>query len=137
MKKLICVSMFFLLTGCAGIQNLYEAYTMAKFDVNEYQYIAHIRTHAQLGGPLCGTAEVNEHVKYIFVAAREYKNYAELIPRNENAFKLASNLMEITDEFAKKYREVEPPGVVYCKAKFAAIERASENIQKVTGAKPR
>jgi hypothetical protein len=137
MKKLICVAVFLLLSGCASIQNLYEAYTMAKFDVNEYQYITRIRTHAQLGSPLCGSPDVKEHVKYIFVVAQEYKNYAELIPNNENSFKLATTLTQITDDFAKKYQNNETPSIVYCKAKFMAIERSSENIQKVIGAKPR
>ena len=137
MKKLLYVVLFSMLSGCASVQGLYEAYTMAKFDVNEYQYIARIRTHAQLGSPLCGTLDVKEHVKYIFVVAQEYKNYAELIPDNENSFKLATTLTQITDDFAKKYQNNETPSVVYCKAKFMAIERSSENIQRVIGAKPR
>jgi hypothetical protein len=60
-----------------------------------------------------------------------------MIPRNQNSFDLAKTLTDITDEFYKKYQSDKPPSVVYCKAKFAAIERSSENIQKVIGAKPR
>lgn len=134
MKKfLISVIVAFSLSGCA----VWDAYFMAKFDSNEYQYITRIRTHAQVGAPRCGTPEVVENVKYIYIAAQEYKNYAEMIPRNEDSFKLASTLTDITDEFYKRYQGDKPPSVVYCKAKFAAIERSSENIQKVIGAKPR
>ncbi len=121
------------LSGCA----VWDAYFMAKFDVNEYQYITRIRTHSQIGAPKCGTPEVTEHVRYIYTVAQEYKNYAEMIPRNENSFQLASTLTQITDEFYKRYQGDKPPSAVYCKAKFAAIERSSENIQKVIGAKPR
>lgn len=137
MKKIIYISLLVMLSGCASIQNMYDAYNMAKFDVNEYQYIARIRTHAQLGGPLCGTPEVKEHIKYIATVSQEYENYAELLPNNQNSFKLATTLTEITDEFAKRYQSGAVPSVVYCKAKFMAIERSSENIQKVIGAKPR
>lgn len=132
MKKLILLIPF-LFSGCA----VYDAYFMAKFDMNEYQYITRIRTQAQLGAPKCGTPEVVENVKYIYVAAQEYKNYAEKIPHNENSFKLATTLTDITNEFYKKYQDDKPPSAVYCKAKFAAIERSSENVQTVLGAKPR
>lgn len=122
-----------LLPGCA----LYDAYFMAKFDVNEYQYIARIRTHAEIGKDLCGTDAVRNEVNYIYVVATEYRNYAEHIPRNKDSFELADTLTKVTDEFYKKYQGDKPPSVAYCKAKFSAIERSAENIQKVIGAKPR
>lgn len=134
MKKFLTLALLMqLLTGCA----LYDAYFMAKFDMNEYQYITRIRTHSQLGMPLCGRPEVKEHVKYIYVTATEYKNYAEMIPRNEDSFKLASTLITITDDFYKRYQGDQPVSAVYCRAKFTAIAQSSENIQKVIGAKPR
>lgn len=134
MKKVLAVMLLTsVLSGCA----VWDAYFMAKFDVNEYQYITRIRTHSQIGTPKCGTPEVTEHVRYIYNVAQEYKNYAEMIPRNENSFQLASTLTQITDEFYKRYQGDKPPSAVYCKAKFAAIERSSENIQRVIGAKPR
>lgn len=135
--KLIIVLSLALLTGCSTVKNVWDSYFMAKFDVNEYQYITRIRTHSQLGSPKCGSPEVMEHVKYIYTVAQEYKNYAEMIPRNENSFGLATTLTTITDEFYKRYQGDKPPSAVYCKAKFAAIERSAENIQKVIGAKPR
>lgn len=135
MKKLVALlALSSMLSGCA----VWDAYNMAKFDVNEYQYIARIRTHADIGLPLCGTPAVKDEVKYIYVVANEYKNYAEYIPRNENSYQLATTLTQITDDFYKRYQGSEPaPSAVYCKAKFNAIARASENIQKVIGAKPR
>ena len=134
MKKfLITIFVSCALSSCA----IWEAYTMAKFDVNEYQYIARIRTHAEIGAPLCGTDAVKDEVKYIFVVANEYKNYAEHIPHNENSFKLAETLTNITDEFHKRYQGEKTPSAVYCKAKFTAISQSAENIQKVIGAKPR
>lgn len=132
MKKLL-VFLPFLLTGCA----LYDAYFMAKFDVNEYQYITRIRTQAELGVEKCGTPDVVDNVKYIHTVAHEFKNYAEKIPHNENSFGLSKALVEITDDFYKRYRSDKPPSATYCKAKFAAISRSSENIQTVLGAKPK
>lgn len=125
------------LSGCSTVKDAWDAYFMAKFDMNEYQYITRIRTHAQLGTPKCGTAEVVDHVRYIYVASSEYRNYAEMIPRNEDSFRLASTLTTITDDFYKRYQGDRPPSMVYCKAKFSAIEKSAENIQKVIGAKPR
>jgi hypothetical protein len=132
MKKLL-VLIPLLFSGCA----LYDAYFMAKFDVNEYQYITRIRTQAQLGSAKCGTADVIENVKYIHAVAKEFKNYAEKIPHNENAYNLATTLTEVTSDLYTRYQSDKPPSAVYCKAKFAAIERSSENIQTVIGAKPR
>jgi hypothetical protein len=136
MRSLI-IAMALMLSGCTTVKNTWDAYFMAKFDVNEYQYITRIRTHAQLGIPKCGTPEVVEHVKYIYVAANEYKNYSEMIPKNEDSHRLATTLTDITDDFYKRYQGDKAPSTVYCKAKFAAIERSSENIQRVIGAKPR
>ena len=136
MRSLI-IAMALILSGCTTVKNTWDAYFMAKFDVNEYQYITRIRTHAQLGIPKCGTPEVVEHVKYIYVAANEYKNYSEMIPKNEDSHRLATTLTDITDDFYKRYQGDKAPSTVYCKAKFAAIERSSENIQRVIGAKPR
>jgi len=135
--RILAILMVSLLTGCSTVQGVWDAYFMAKFDVNEYQYITRIRTHAQLGTPKCGTDAVVEHVKYIHVVSQEYKNYAEMIPRNENSFQLANTLTNITDDFYKRYQGDKAPSAVYCKAKFAAIERSAENIQRVIGAKPR
>jgi len=131
--KFLIAGLFLLLPGCA----LYDAYFMAKFDVNEYQYITRIRTHSQVGVGKCGTPEVIENVKAIYMYAQEYKNYAEKIPHNENSFQLASTLTQITEEFYKRYQGKDLPGATYCRAKFAAIERSSENIQTVLGTKPK
>jgi hypothetical protein len=133
MKTIYLLLATFALSGCA----VYDAYFMAKFDPNEYQYITRIRTHAELGLPLCGTPDVREHVKYIWVTATEYRNYAEDLPKNEDSYKLASTLITITDEFYKRYQGDTAPSTMYCHAKFTAIKQSSENIQKVIGAKPR
>jgi len=132
MRKLVLV-LPFLLSGCAAVQ----AYFMAKFDVNEYQYIARIRTHAEIGSGLCGTPAVKDEVKYIYVVAHEYKNYAQHIPRNDESVKLSQTLNQITDEFYKKYQGDKEPSAAYCRAKFTAIAQSADNIQKVLGAKPR
>jgi hypothetical protein len=133
MKLITAIALMLGLSGCA----VWDAYFMAKFDVNEYQYISRIRTHADIGAPLCGTPAVKEEVKRIFVVSNEYKNYAQHIPRNEDSYKLASALTQITDEFYKRYQGDKEPSAVYCRAKFTAISQSAENIQKVIGAKPR
>ena len=134
MKRLLAIALLASgLQGCA----LWDAYFMAKFDVNEYQYIARIRTHADIGKPLCGKPDVVGEVKYIYTVAEEYKKYAQYIPKNEESFKLAGTLTEITSEFWTRYQGDKPPSAMYCRAKFDAIMQSAENIQKVLGAKPR
>ena len=134
MKKILLLALLTsLLSGCA----VYDAYFMAKFDVNEYQYIARLRTHASIGKNLCGTSAAKDEVKYIYTVAEEYKKYAEYIPHNEDSFKLAGTLTEITEDFWKRYQGDKDPSAVYCRAKFTAIAQSTENIQKVLGAKPR
>ncbi len=137
MKKFLLLLTLVSLTGCSTVKNMWDAYFMAKFDVNEYQYITRIRTHSQIGAPKCGTPDVVENVKAIYVYAREYKNYAEKIPHNENSYQLATTLTQITEDFYKRYQGETAPSATYCRAKFAAIERSSENIQTVLGTKPR
>jgi hypothetical protein len=133
MKSVLTVVLATSLSSCA----LYDAYFMAKFDVNEYQYAARIRTQAQIGAPKCGSPEVVRHVEDIYATANEYKNYAQKIPRNENSANLSATLIGITDDFYKRYQGEKPPSTAYCKSKFAAIERSSEHIQTVLGEKPR
>lgn len=134
MKKLVALAlMAFTLQGCA----VYDAYFMAKFDVNEYQYIARIRTHSDIGINLCGKPQVVEEVKYIYTVAEEYKKYAQYIPNNEDSYKLSQTLTQITEEFWTRYQGEGPPSTMYCRAKFMAIGQSAENIQKVIGAKPR
>ena len=132
MRKLLLLIPF-LLPGCA----VYDAYFMAKFDVNEYQYITRIRTQAELGVERCGTPDVLDNVKYIRTTAHEFQNYVEKIPHNENALELARTLNQITEDLYKRYQDPKQPSAVYCKAKLSAIARSSENVQQVLGAKPR
>ena len=137
MKKFLLLLSLVTLTGCSTVKNMWDAYFMAKFDVNEYQYITRIRTHSQIGAPKYGTPDVVENVKAIYVYAREYKNYAEKIPHNENATELANTLNQITEDLYRRYQDPKAPSAVYCRAKLAAIARSSENVQQVLGAKPR
>jgi len=135
MKRiLLAVAVAFGLSSCA----VYDAYFMAKFDPNEYQYITRIRTHAELGNSVCDNAvEAQEQAKYLWMTAREFKNYAEDLPHNEKTIPLTESLNTLTEEFYKRYQSGDKVSSYYCKAKFTAINESSINIQKVIGAKPR
>ena len=135
MKKiLLAVTMAISLSSCA----VYDAYFMAHFDPNEYQYITRIRTHAELGNSVCDNpVEAQEQAKYLWMTAREFKNYADAIPDNEKTIPLTVSLNALTEEFYKRYQSGDKVSSFYCKAKFTAINESSINIQKVIGAKPR
>ena len=81
MKRLLLILLPLLLSGCA----VWDAYFMAKFDVNEYQYISRIRTHAEIGKDLCGTDAVKNEVRYIYVVASDTKTMPNIFHATKTA----------------------------------------------------
>ena len=139
MKKLLVVLAIVSLQGCAAIEgvNLVRAWTMAKFDNNEYSQINSIRTTANLGAAKCGTAEVVPVVESLWYKSVELKNYSASIPHNEETVKMTAELAEIVKGLNVRYHEKEPVSPAYCTLKFGTIEKNAVTIQNVIGAKPR
>jgi hypothetical protein len=120
-------------SGCA----LWDAYMMAPYDANEYLQITEIRATAgqyrrQCDNPIL--AAVNAQA----MANRTdlFEKYEELIPRNDNGFRAARALNEITQGLNTAYTKgtVSP---VFCKLKYNNIEHSAELIQRVTAGRPR
>jgi hypothetical protein len=121
------------LSGCA----LWDAYFMAPYDANEYMLITEIRTNAALYREQCANpvlAPVNAQA----MANRTllYERYEENIPRNENGYKAARALNEISQGLSTAYAKgsVSP---TFCKLKYNNIEHSAELIQRVTAGRPR
>ena len=133
MKRIALALSTALLSSCA----LWDAYFMAPYDANEYMLITEIRTNAVIYREQCANpvlAPVNAQA----MANRTllYERYEENIPRNENGFRAARALNEITQGLNTAYAKgaVSP---TFCRLKYNNIEHSAELIQRVTAGRPR
>lgn len=130
MKKLL-LSCFLLtqLSGCA----VYNAFFMAKYDNNEYELVTHIRTIAQ-------TVDCENNISLIdssdqvWFLSNELVNYTQYQPRNEKSNEMAVNLNSIAKGLHDKNGKMSK---LYCEEKFNIIKTSAEDIQRVTGSRPR
>lgn len=119
-----------MLSGCT----VFDAYFMAKFDNQEYYLINSIRTKAQVAQRSCDTPVVlKPQVNEIVNTSLEFKNFTQHIPRNPEAFKMAGQMVELTEQI--KFDDKTSP--IFCKMKLQQVERNAEKIQTVLGSKPR
>lgn len=129
-KKLAIVTLTLSLSGCA----LFDAYFMAGYDNQEYVLINKIRTQAQIAAKRCDNPQsVKPEVQQMVNTAIEFKNFTQHIPRNPEAYKMAGQMVELTEQI--KFDEKTSP--VFCKMKIQQVERNAEKIQQVLGSKPR
>jgi len=133
MKRIALALSTVVLSSCA----LWDAYFMAPYDANEYMLITEIRTNAVIYREQCANpvlAPVNAQA----MANRTllYERYEENIPRNENGFRAARALNEITQGLNTAYAKgaVSP---TFCRLKYNNIEHSAELIQRVTAGRPR
>jgi hypothetical protein len=130
MKNLSLIPLLFGLSGCS----VWNAYTMAHFDNNEYQYATELRTSADAAVGECGDKEATlRNVRAISLTATNMANYTQYIPRNKESHEVSVSMTKITDELNGKKDMSE----AYCKIKFKLIKTNAEKIQQVLGSKPR
>ena len=136
MKKYLILLLMPFLASCALTTigtNAVDSLFMAHFDNNEYQIVTEMRTVSQLVD--CSSKDsVKDATNKLWFYTNELQNYSQYIPRNDKSYKMAQNLVEIVKGLHDKNGEM---GKMYCEEKFKVIESTTENIQKVTGAKPR
>jgi hypothetical protein len=129
-KSLAIATLTLSLSGCA----LFDAYFMAGYDNQEYVLINKIRTQAQVAVKHCDNPQsIKSEVQQIVNTAIEFKNFTQYIPRNPEAYKMAGQMVELTEQI--KFDEKTSP--VFCKMKIQQVERNAEKIQQVLGSKPR
>ena len=134
----IASSALVLLTGCSTLTNLYDAYFMAGYDTNEYGLITKIRTHAELNVGMCDDQAVSKNTfDYLHYKSTEFKNFSQYIPKNENAYKLSEQIVELTKQGKDMYSKSDSVSAGFCKLKLQQISRSAESIQKVIGSKTR
>jgi hypothetical protein len=130
MKKIALTLLVMALSGCT----VFDAYFMAKYDNQEYYLINSIRTKAQVAQRSCDTpVMLKSEIKEIVNTSLEFKNFTQYIPRNPEAFKMAGQMVELSEQI--KFDDKTSP--IFCKMKLQQVERNAEKIQTVLGSKPR
>jgi len=138
LKLLILSSAFLTLSGCGTLQDMYDAYFMAGYDNNEYALVNQIRTESELNINKC-TDDLLARTVFVdlYDKSVELKNFSQYVPDNEDAFKLASGLVELSKQGKDAYDKGDKVSPTFCKLKLKSINRASEKAQEVIGKKPR
>jgi hypothetical protein len=130
MKRIALILAVSLLSGCT----LIDAYLMAKYDNQEYVLINKIRSKAQIAQKSCDKpADLKPQITEILNTSTEFKNFTQYIPRNPEAYKMAGQMVELSEQL--KFDE--KTSTIFCKMKLQQVERNAEKIQQVLGSKPR
>jgi hypothetical protein len=133
MKRISIIIAAVLLNGCA----LWDAYFMAPYDATEYLQITEIRATAGQYKKQCDNpvlAPVNAQA--MSNRTDLFEKYEELIPRNDNGYRAARALNEISQGLNTAYVKG-PVSSMFCKLKYNNIEHSAELIQRVTAGRPR
>jgi len=134
MKTLFALFVTMSLSGCA----LIDAYFMAGYDTNEYALVNKIKTKAELSEEDCKDVKKSkQNADDLYFIAVEMKNFTTNIPRNVDAAKLATNLVELTKQGKEQYAKDANVSEIFCKLKLQQISRSAEVAQKAIGKKPR
>jgi len=132
MKQLLLLSVL-LLNGCA----LYDAYTMTKYDPNEYKLITEIRSDAQQAKTDCSDTDTSR-VNAVNLASKTHMFvlYSEHVPKNKDVIVASTELDAIAQGLSKQYLKTTVSSV-FCRIKFENIETSADYMQKIIGARPR
>lgn len=134
MKKLLVVSLAFLLSSCAIV----DIYRQAKWDNNEYSLVNDIQTEAELGIDSCADQKaVVPYVDKMYHSGITLKNYTKDVDRNAESIKMSQELLAIIKGLKERYSSGEEVSQKYCELKFTTIQTSTTTIKKSLGAKPR
>jgi hypothetical protein len=118
------------LTGCSYI-------FPARYDTNEYELINRIRTAAELTLESCNDYNLTKHnMVTLYRDSLEFKNFTQYQRRNQDTYKMASDLFSMIDNSVQVYTD-NTVSQLFCELSLAQINQTSETIQKVLGDKPR
>lgn len=134
MKRVLITLLAISLSGCS---TLLDAYLM-KYDPNEYERIAEIRTSANLAKLQCDNYQESKN-NALSIANKTFGfvQFAQYVPRNEPVKKASVELDKIAQGLKEQYQKTDKVSAAFCKIKFNSIESSAETIQKTIGNKPR
>jgi hypothetical protein len=133
MKHLVVATVFFMLSGCTAI----DAFLM-KYDPNEYQQIADIRTTAHLSKSSCDNPTLSkQQADTLANKTLTFKQFVQYLPRNNKVIAASIDLDKIAQGLKDQYTKTDKVSPAFCKIKFQNVETSAENMQKIIGDKPR
>jgi hypothetical protein len=132
MKLPILLSVL-LLNSCA----LYDAYTMTKYDPNEYKLITEIRSDAQQAKTNCSDSDTSK-INAVNLSSKTHMFvlYSEHVPKNKDVIAAGTELDAIAQGLSNQYTKA-TVSAAFCRIKFENIEKSADYMQKVIGARPR
>ena len=133
MKTLIIMATV-VLNGCA----VYDAFMMAPYDPNEYKLITEVRVDAEFYRSQCDNPSLAPgNAQTIAAKTNLFEKYQEMIPRNNNGYRAAKALNEITQGLSVQYTKSTSVSTTFCRLKYNTIEKSAESIQRITARRPR
>jgi len=133
MKIISATAIAFLLSGCTAI----DAFLM-KYDPNEYQQIADIRTTAYLSKESCSNpAQAKTQSELLANKTLTFRQFVQYLPRNDKVISASVELDKIAQGLKDQYVKNDKVSPAFCRIKFQSVETSAESMQKVIGDKPK
>jgi hypothetical protein len=135
MKQLLIIMLLVTLTGCSTVSSYIFP---SRYDTNEYELINWIRTTAELSVESCNDYDLTKHnMVTLYRGSLEFKNYTQHQRRNQDTYKMASDLFTMIDNNVQVYADNITVSQLFCELSLEQINETAETIQKVLGDKPR
>lgn len=125
------------LSGCAIAWTLWDAYSLAPYDTNEYALVNKIRTQSEVAVNDCKDQTKSQtNFDTIYNFSLELKNFSQYIPKNKDTQKLTVNLYDLSKQGKEAYGKGNV-SEVFCKLKLQQVNRTAETIQTLVGKRPK
>jgi hypothetical protein len=127
MKRLSIFLSAVLLSGCA----LWPS----QFDAQEQNAIVDLVVMSRF--ELCRTPEIATHAHAINLRAEWLQVYSGSVPNNEKIQAMNTNMVEMTQDLAKRYQGDAAASRFFCESRMKNINKAARTMLDVSGRRPR
>jgi hypothetical protein len=127
MKRLSIFLSAILMSGCA----LWPS----QFDAQEQNAIVDLVVMSRF--ELCRTPEIATHAHAINLRAEWLQVYSSSLPNNEKIQAMNTNMVEMTQDLAKRYQGDAAASRFFCESRMKNINKAARTMLDVSGRRPR
>jgi hypothetical protein len=127
MKRLSIFLSAILMSGCA----LWPS----QFDAQEQNAIVDLVVMSRF--ELCRTPEIATHAHAINLRAEWLQVYSSSVPNNEKIQAMNTNMVEMTQDLAKRYQDDAAASRFFCESRMKNINKAARTMLDVSGRRPR
>jgi hypothetical protein len=127
MKRLSVFLSAVLLSGCA----LWPS----QFDGQEQNAIVDLVVMSR--PELCVTPEISTHAHAINLRAEWLQVYSSSLPNNEKVQAMNTNMVEMTQDLARRYQGGATASRFFCESRMKNINKAARTMLDVSGRRPR